>query len=69
MVAVRLSQPEQPHHRHGTAEIEDGCHLGGLLVRAWYHALCRNVAEERRRPAQAGAIARESVGTRLEPRK
>jgi len=35
MVAVRLSQQEQPHHRHGTGEMDDGRHICGLLVRAW----------------------------------
>jgi hypothetical protein len=45
MVAVRLSQHEQPHHCHGTGEIDDGRHICGLLVRAWYQALCQNAAE------------------------
>jgi hypothetical protein len=40
MVAVRLSQQEQLHHCHGTREIDDGRHICGLLVRAWYKALC-----------------------------
>jgi hypothetical protein len=34
MVAVRLSQQEQPHHCHGMGEIDDGRHICGLLVRA-----------------------------------
>lgn len=58
MVAVRLSQQEQPHHRHGTGEIDDGRHICGLLVRAWYQALCQNAAENvaRQRPVGTGAV-------------
>ena len=29
---------------HGTGEIDDGRHICGLLVRAWYQALCQNAA-------------------------
>ena len=59
MVAVRLSQQEQPHHCHGTGEIDDGRHNCGLLVRAWYQALCQNAAENlvaRQRPVGTGAV-------------
>ncbi len=59
MVAVRLSQQEQPHHCHGTGEIDDGRQICGLLVRAWYQALCQNVAENvvaRQRPVGTGAM-------------
>ena len=59
MVAVRLSQQEQPHHCHGTREIDDGRHIFGLLVRAWYQALCQNAAENvvaRQRPLGTGAV-------------
>jgi hypothetical protein len=59
MVAVRLSQQEQPYHRHGTREIDDGRHICGLLVRAWYQALCQNAAENvvaRHRPVGTGAV-------------
>ena len=59
MVTVRLSQQEQPHHCHGTGEIDDGRHICGLLVRAWYQALCQNVAENviaRQRPVGTGAV-------------
>ena len=59
MVAVRLSQQEQPHHCHGTGEIADGRHICGLLVRAWYQALCQNAAENvvaRQRPVGTGAV-------------
>jgi hypothetical protein len=58
MAAVRLSQQEQPHRRHGTGEIDDGRHICGLLVRAWYQALRQNAAEKRRRPAEAGGHRR-----------
>jgi hypothetical protein len=44
MVAVRLSQPERPHHCHGTGDIDDGRHICGLFVRAWYQALGQNAA-------------------------
>jgi len=56
---MRLSQQEQPHHRHGTRKIDDGRHLSGLLVRAWYQALCQNAAENvvaRQRPVGTGAV-------------
>jgi hypothetical protein len=59
MVAVRLSQQEQPRHCHGTREIDDGRHICGLLVRAWYQALCQNAAENvvaRQRPVGTGAV-------------
>lgn len=59
MVAVRLSQQEQPHHGHGTGKIEDGRHIRGLLVRAWYQALYQNAAENvvaRQRPVGTGAV-------------
>ena len=58
VVAVRLSQQEQPHHCHGTGEIDDGRHICGLLVRAWYQALCQNAAENvaRQRPVGTGAV-------------
>jgi hypothetical protein len=59
MVAVRLSQQEQPHHCHDTGEIDDGRHICGLLVRAWYQALCQNAAENvaaRQSPVGTGAV-------------
>jgi len=59
VVAVRLSQQEQPHHCHGTGEIDDGRHICGLLVRASYQALCQNAAENvvaRQRPVGTGAV-------------
>ena len=59
MVAVRLSQQERPHHCHDTGEIDDGRHICGLLVRAWYQALCQNAAENvvaRQRPLGTGAV-------------
>jgi hypothetical protein len=59
VVAVRLSQQEQPHHCHGTGEIDDGRHICGLLVRAWYQALCQNAAENvaRQRPSAPARCA------------
>ena len=45
MAAVRLSQQKQPHHCHGTGEIDDGRHICCLLVRAWHPVLCQNAAE------------------------
>ena len=60
MVAVQLSQQEQqPHHCYGTGEIDDGRHICGLLVRAWYQGLCQNAAENvitRQRPVGTGAV-------------
>jgi hypothetical protein len=34
VVAVRLSQQEQPHHCHDTGKIDDGRYICGLLIRA-----------------------------------
>jgi hypothetical protein len=59
MVAVRLSQQEQPHHCYGTLEIDDGRHICGLLLRAWYQALRQNAAENvvaRQRPVGTGGV-------------
>jgi len=59
MIAVRLSQQEQPRHCHDTNEIDDGRHICGLLVRAWYQALCQNAQENvvaRQRPVGTGAV-------------
>jgi hypothetical protein len=59
MVAVRLSQQEQPHHCHGTGEIDDGRQICGLLARAWYQALGQNAPENvvaRHRPADTSAV-------------
>ena len=59
MVAVRLSQQEQPHHCHGAGEIDEGRHICGLLVRACYQALCLNAAENvvaRRGPVGTGTV-------------
>jgi hypothetical protein len=56
---MRLSQQEQPHHCHGTGKIDDGRHICGLLVRAWYQALCQNAAGNvvaRQSPAGTGAV-------------
>jgi hypothetical protein len=59
VVTVRLSQQKQPRHCHGTGEIDDGRHICGLLVRAWYQALCQNAAENviaRHRPVGTAAV-------------
>jgi hypothetical protein len=59
MVAVRLSQQEPLYHCHGTREIDDGRHVCGLLVRAWYQVLCQNAAANvvaRQRPVGNGAM-------------
>jgi hypothetical protein len=59
VVTVRLSQQKQPRHCHGTDEIDDGRHICGLLVRAWYQALCQNAAENAiapQRPVGTGAV-------------
>ena len=59
MVAVRLSQQQQSHHCHGTGKIDDGRHICGPVVRAWYQALSQNAAENvaaRPRPEGTGAV-------------
>ena len=59
MVAVRLSQQEQPHHGRGTGEIDHGRHICGPLVRAEYQALCQNAPNNvvaRQRPAATSAV-------------
>lgn len=62
MVAVRLSQQEQPHHCHGTGEIDDGRHICGLLGPAWYQALC-----QRRRTSSPGRAGGHRRGVQPGP--
>jgi len=55
MVAVRLSQQEQPHHCHGTSKFDDGRYTCGLFVHAWYQAglvriIKRKLKKIQRRP-------------------
>jgi hypothetical protein len=52
MVAVRLSQQEEPHHRHGTVEIDNGRYICGLQP-------------SHRVAAHSGGTARVSTGGRV----